>query len=82
MNEVSPPPWTRDRILALLENESFGYQSVPLPFGLKTGGVDRSATAEIIFPRDLTGKTVIDLGCSYGFFCLRPSAAAPNASWE
>ncbi|HXV25480.1 MAG TPA: methyltransferase domain-containing protein [Alphaproteobacteria bacterium] len=56
--------------MALLESETFGYQRIALPFGLSTSGEDRSQTAKLVFPDDLTGKTVLDLGCSYGFFCF------------
>lgn len=53
-----------------MASEDFAYQDIPLPYGLSTGGHDRSATADRIFPADLTGKTVLDLGCSFGFFCF------------
>lgn len=70
MNESPPDSWSRERIVALLQSETFGYQRIGLPFALSTNGEDRSKTAELIFPDDLTGKTVLDLGCSYGFFCF------------
>ncbi|WP_420346478.1 methyltransferase domain-containing protein [Pelagibius sp.] len=62
--------WSKEEIEALLAREDFAYQDIELPFGLRTGGHDRSATAARIFPDDLTGKTVLDLGCSFGFFCF------------
>lgn len=62
--------WSKEQIEALLEREDFAYQDIELPHGLRTGGHDRSATANRIFPADLTGKTVLDLGCSFGFFCF------------
>jgi 2-polyprenyl-3-methyl-5-hydroxy-6-metoxy-1,4-benzoquinol methylase len=62
--------WSREQIVALLEREDFAYQDIELPYGLRTGGHDRSATANDIFAEDLTGKTVLDLGCSFGFFCF------------
>ena len=62
--------WSKGDIEALLAREDFAYQDIPLPHGLSTGGHDRSATADRIFPADLTGKTVLDLGCSFGFFCF------------
>jgi SAM-dependent methyltransferase len=37
---------------------------------LSTPGEDRSLTADGIFPDDLSGKTVLDVGCRYGFFCF------------
>ena len=62
--------WSRARIEELLRTESFRYQRVPLPHGLATEGRDRSSTARLIFPDDLTGESVIDVGCSLGYFCF------------
>src|SRR5687768_14560053 len=45
-----------------------GYQGVTLPFGLSVPGRDLSAEAAAIFPDDLSGATVLDVGCYYGFF--------------
>jgi len=61
--------WSKARIESLLAAESFDYQSVPLPHGLKTDGHDRSRTAELILPHDLKGESVLDVGSSLGFFC-------------
>lgn len=62
--------WTRQRILDELSRTSFGYQNVPLPHGLSTGGDDRSATARAIFEERMDGKSVFDLGCRFGYFCF------------
>lgn len=62
--------WSRPRIEELLRTESFGYQRVPLPHGLATEGQDRSGTAKLIFPDNLAGQSVIDVGCSLGYFCF------------
>ncbi len=67
---IGRSPWSKDEIEALLAREDFAYQDIQLPFGLSTGGHNRSATADRIFPADMTGKTVLDLGCSFGFFCF------------
>ncbi|HMA13862.1 MAG: class I SAM-dependent methyltransferase [Bacteroidota bacterium] len=64
------PAWSKAEIEALLARENFAYQNIRLPYGLQTGGHDRSATADRIFPDDMAGKTVLDLGCSFGFFCF------------
>lgn len=45
-----------------------GYQQITLPNGQVIPGTDRSPTAELVFPADLTGKSVLDVGCNYGFF--------------
>lgn len=62
--------WSREQVEALLRSEPFGYQRIELPFGLATRGDDRRLTADRIFPADMTGKTVLDLGCNSGYFCF------------
>lgn len=62
--------WTKEEILTVLERESFGYQNVELPYGMETGGVDRSATAKTIFSKMSAGKSVFDLECKFGYFCF------------
>src|SRR5687767_4440209 len=54
--------WTREKIEELLRSERFDYQAIKLPYGLSTGGHDRSATARQIFPSSLNGETVLDIG--------------------
>jgi SAM-dependent methyltransferase len=56
-----------ERILA--ENE-FQYQRIELPYGLSTSGKDRRPVSEIVFPDDLAGRSVLDIGCAIGFFCF------------
>ncbi len=60
--------WSETRVKAMLAAYSFRYQNVELPYGLQTGGNDRSPTANSIFPADMTGKSVFDLGCMHGYF--------------
>ncbi|GEM_PF-1263160 len=62
--------WTREAIERFLAEEDIRYQRIELPHGLATGGGDRSAVARLIFPDDLTGKSVLDVGCYSGFYCL------------
>jgi len=62
--------WSQERVQALVDEGGFYYQNIELPYGLSTGGTDRSPTARAIFPDDMTGKTVLDLGCKFGFFCF------------
>lgn len=66
----SPPTNTREYIEQVLSENEFGYQNVNLPFGLGTGGVDRTQTAQAIFNDNVKGKSVFDLGCRFGFFCF------------
>lgn len=62
--------WTKDQIVDLLERENFKYQRIELPYGLQTGGKDRSTTRDLVLPADLTGKTVLDIGSFSGYFCF------------
>jgi len=62
--------WSKARIEDLLARENFKYQNITLPCGLQTGGEDRSATARAILPDDLSGASVLDIGCNFGFFCF------------
>jgi SAM-dependent methyltransferase len=55
-----------DRFIA--ETTFSGYQRVILPNGRIIPGVDRSPAADLVFPDDLAGKSVLDVGCYYGFF--------------
>ena len=62
--------WSREEVQALVDEGGFYYQNIELPYGLETGGTDRSPTLHAIFPDDMTGKTVLDLGCKFGYFCF------------
>lgn len=62
--------WTREQVEQMLAADDFGYQNIELPYGLSTGGYDRSATAATIFPDDMRGKSVLDLGSKFGSFCF------------
>lgn len=52
----------------LLSEEEFRYQRILLPDGRQTPGDDRSATLNLILPPDLSGKSLLDIGCRYGYF--------------
>jgi len=60
--------WSEADIRSMLEREKFVYQDIKLPYGLSTGGSDRSAVVEKAFPKDMSGKSLFDLGCRYGYF--------------
>jgi 2-polyprenyl-3-methyl-5-hydroxy-6-metoxy-1,4-benzoquinol methylase len=50
------------------ETEFSGYQQITLPTGRVIPGVDRSPVADLVYAADLTGRSVLDVGCYYGFF--------------
>ncbi len=60
--------WTEEKIRALLASEPFNYQAIDLPYGISTGGYDRQGTADQIFAGDWSGQSVLDVGCSLGYF--------------
>lgn len=62
--------YTRSEIVKILQNSTFPYHRVDLPFGLHTPGQDRSPTRDIIFPTVMDGKSVFELGCALGYFCF------------
>lgn len=66
----SASTWSREQVEELLRKEKFRYHRIELPHGFATAGRDRSGTAKLIFPPDLTGKSVLDLGCAEGYFCF------------
>lgn len=59
----------REAILEFLATNDLRYQRIELPHGLATPGPDRSDTARLVFPHDLAGESVLDVGCYLGFFC-------------
>lgn len=68
------PGYTREEIEALLRSRRFAYHRVELPFGLHTGGEDRSQTRDIVLPPTLAGKSVLDVGSAIGYFCFEAEA--------
>lgn len=62
--------YSKEEIEQILDNFRFEYQSIPLPYGLSTTGNNRFDSAAKILPEDLTGKTVLDIGSAYGYFCF------------
>jgi len=66
---------TREEVEAFLQETSFsGYQSVPLPHGLRVPGVDRHERANQVFALELEGRSVLDVGTSYGLYAYEAIA--------
>ncbi len=65
-DHATTEPRDIDRFLS--ETEFAGYQRITLPDGRVIPGADRSPVADLVYPADLTGKSVLDVGCNYGFF--------------
>jgi len=61
---------SKNEVLRFLrETELSGYQSIELPYGLKTPGMDRIRSADLVFKYSVKDKSVLDVGCKYGYFC-------------
>ena len=60
----------KNRIEEYVKKANFkGYQKIILPYGIEINGVDYQDVADLIFSENLSGKSVLDVGCNYGFFC-------------
>jgi len=59
------------KLAAVVLKQSGAYQKIRLAAGVSTQGVDRSATATLIFPNALNGKSILDIGCHIGYFCCQ-----------
>jgi SAM-dependent methyltransferase len=68
MTKLSPSHEALDVDRFIRETAFAGYQKVTLPDGRVIPGTDRSPTANLVYPADLRGKSVLDVGCNYGFF--------------
>jgi SAM-dependent methyltransferase len=67
--------WTREEIERFLKEEDLRYQGIQLPHGLDTRGQGEGVStqtqrAKRFFPDDLTGKSVLDVGCFLGAYCI------------
>jgi 2-polyprenyl-3-methyl-5-hydroxy-6-metoxy-1,4-benzoquinol methylase len=68
MTKESTAGHTPDIDRFLRDTEFSGYQQITLPSGRVIPGTDRSPAANLVYPGDLRGKSVLDVGCYYGFF--------------
>lgn len=64
----------RDNLMAQIEQEKW-YQSIPLGDGNstvgETGEAEHDKIAMMNLPDDLSGKSVLDIGCSEGFYSFQ-----------
>jgi SAM-dependent methyltransferase len=59
---------SRQEVERFLASTSFtGYQSVPLPHGLRVPGTNRKPSVDIALAGNVAGKTVLDVGTYYGY---------------
>jgi SAM-dependent methyltransferase len=60
--------WDADRIKKFAKK--MRYQKFVFPGGIESTGIDRSPMAEQVLPADMTGQSVLDIGCYVGFYCI------------
>jgi len=61
--------YSEQEIDHILKHNHFEYQQIYLSASRSTAGQDRSGTLQLL-DADLTGKTMLDIGCAYGYFCF------------
>ncbi len=59
---------TPEALDALIGRHDYFYQRVPLPHGREIKGKDREPLMKKVFPADFKGKSVMDVGCSLGYY--------------
>jgi len=67
--------WDSDRIRAWVDSEDW-YQTIPVMDGVATkGSVDSLGRLKLIdLPADLSGRSVLDIGCNSGMYCFEAAA--------
>jgi SAM-dependent methyltransferase len=63
-----PDRATADVLRLIAASPRRGYQRIVLPDGRIIPGADRRRVADRILPESLDGRTVLDIGCDYGYF--------------
>jgi len=69
LNEEKYASYSDQDIKQIINRNDFEYQRIQLGNNLETEGYDRSPSLALL-DNDLSGKTVLDIGCAYGFFCF------------
>ncbi len=62
--------YSKEEVQSILKRYKFGYQKIDLPYGLSTKGNKRDQSLELIFKDNIRGKSLLDVGCAYGYFCF------------
>lgn len=61
--------YSHQQIDYILATNRFEYQQIDVASGKVTAGQNRSETLQFL-DDDLEGKSLLDIGCAYGFFCF------------
>lgn len=77
LSESRHARYSDENVARVLSNNLFEYQRMEVRAGLFTPGQDRTDLLQFL-DADLTGKSLLDVGCAYGYFCFE--AEKRNAS--
>jgi len=69
LDEEKSISYTESEINHIIARNDFEYQRLQLGSNLFTQGDDRSPSLSIL-DQDLSGKSLLDVGCAYGYFCF------------
>jgi len=73
---------TKEEIQAIIDKiPQHRYGRVKLPHGLYTKGIDRTPTKDVIFPESLKGKSLLDVGCAFGYWCFEAEDLGAEKVW-
>lgn len=62
--------YSKEEVLKFANSYKFkSYQKIRLPYGIEIEGTNLDEMADTVLQRDLSGKSVVDIGCNYGYFC-------------
>jgi 2-polyprenyl-3-methyl-5-hydroxy-6-metoxy-1,4-benzoquinol methylase len=71
-NSMVQPHYSLEEMKGIIEEGQFEYQKIHINNELETKGHDRSTTFNSIAKNvEFREKTVLDIGCAYGYFCFR-----------
>lgn len=77
LSEDYKTPYSQKEIDYISKTNRFEYQKIEITTNKFTAGQDRSETLRFL-DENLTGKSILDVGCAYGYFCFE--AEKRNAS--
>ena len=62
--------YTKEQIEKIISEHRFEYQKISLPYNLSTPGSERDSDLDKILGGIIEGKSVLDIGSAYGYFCF------------
>ena len=62
--------FSKEEVSSFVESENLKYQSIQLPYGIKTPGDDRNEAVKLLLHELKANNTVLDVGSFLGLFCI------------